>query len=283
MKQLRFKTMWGFEGDFETACIEAKAAGFDGIEGSAPEEAETRAYWKACLQKHGLRYIAEAVTGGDYVPRRNLDVDAHLRDLETILERSSELEPLFVTCIGGLDAWSEAESLRFFETGMRLAQKYGLEISFETHRSRSLFTPWITRRIVEALPNISLTADISHWCAVCERQMDTEMETIEAIAPRVRHIHARVGYDQGPQVPHPAAPEYAYALKAHQACWERFWDAQHHRNFDVTTLTPEFGPDGYLHTLPFTQAPVADLWEINRWIGETERIHFEHYMAEAAS
>jgi len=283
MKLQRFKTMWGFEGDFETACLQAETAGFDGIEGPAPEEAGTRAYWKACLQKHGLHYIAEAVTGGGYVPRRDLGVREHLHDLETVLSRSAELEPLFVTCIGGLDAWSEAESLRFFREGMKLADKYGLEISFETHRSRSLFNPWVTRRIVRALPQIALTADISHWCVVCERQMDTEMETIEAIAPNVRHIHARVGYDQGPQVPHPAAPEYADALKAHQACWERFWDAQQKRGLEVSTMTPEFGPDGYLHTLPFTQAPVSDLWQINRWTGETERRHFERHAAEAAA
>jgi len=278
MQLQRFKTMWGVEGDFESACLEAKAAGFDGIEGAAPADPMERAEWKACLKKHDLHYIAEAVTGGDYVPRRDLGAREHLSDLEAILERSRDLEPLFVTCIGGLDAWSEAESLRFFTEGMALAAKFGLEISFETHRSRSLFNPWVTRRIVEALPEISMTADISHWCVVCERQMDTELDTIKAIAPNIRHIHARVGYDQGPQVPHPAAPEYAYALEAHQQCWERFWDAQRGRGFKVSTMTPEFGPDGYLHTLPFTQAPVADLWEINRWMGATEAEHFKKYM-----
>ncbi len=278
MRLLRFKTMWGFAGDFESACKEAKEAGFDGIEGPAPLDQNGRETWKLCLEKHNLLYIAEAVTGGDYVPRRDLDVRAHLDDLETILKRSAELDPLFVTCIGGLDAWSEEESLRFFEEGMRLAAEHSLEISFETHRSRSLFNPWVTRRIVEAMPQISLTADISHWCVVCERQMDTERETLEAIAPNIRHIHARVGYDQGPQIPHPAAPEYAGALAAHQQSWELFWDAQRKRGFEVTTMTPEFGPDGYLHTLPFTQAPVADLWELNRWMGETEREHFKNYM-----
>ena len=45
-------------------------------------------------------------------------------------------------------------------TGMKLAGSFGLEISFETHRSRSLFNPWVTQRIVKALPAISLTADI---------------------------------------------------------------------------------------------------------------------------
>ena len=274
-----FKTMWGFEGDFDKACSEAIEAGFNGIEGRAPEDAEERSLWKTTLQKHGLAYIAEIVTGGDYVPRRNATIQEHLHDVETALQNSLELSPLSATCIGGCDAWSEEESIRFFEEAMKLAEGCGTEICFETHRSRSLFNPWTTRRIVEAMPQMQLTADISHWCVVCERQMDTELDTIEAIAPNVRHIHARVGYDQGPQVPHPGAPEYASALAAHQQCWELFWEAQQARGIQ-TTMTPEFGPDGYLHTLPFTKAPVADLWEINRWMAETERRHFKSYNSE---
>ncbi|WP_345990563.1 TIM barrel protein [Sulfurimonas sp. HSL1-2] len=281
MKLQLYKTMWGFEGDFETACAEASAAGFAGIEGPAPESSSQRAYWKKCLEQYNLHYIAEAVTGGGYVPQRDLGVEGHLDDLNAILSRSAELSPRFVTCIGGLDAWSEAESLRFFTEGMKLAERYGVQISFETHRSRSLFNPWVTRRIVEALPEIALTLDISHWCVVCERQMDSEPEAINAIVPNVMHIHARVGYDQGPQVPHPAAPEYAYALKAHQGVWEQVWDSQRRRGFGFTTMTPEFGPDGYLHTLPFTKAPVADLWEINQWMGETERFYFQRHKVKA--
>jgi hypothetical protein len=107
--------------------------------------------------------------------------------------------------------------------------------------------------------------------------MDRELETIRAIAPYVYHIHGRVGYDQGPQVPHPAAPEYKEALLSHQECWEIIWDIQYSKDLKVTTMTPEFGPDGYLHTLPFTNAPVADLWEINCWMAQNEREHFNGY------
>ena len=35
-------------------------------------------------------------------------------------------------------------------------------------------------------------------------------------------------------------------------------------------MTPEFGPDGYLHCAPFTQEPVADLDEINAWMATRE-------------
>jgi len=277
MKIEHFKTMWGFEGDFETACIQAKEKDFRGIEGQAPKEKEERAYWKACLEKYGLDYIGEIVTGGDYVPARHHSVQAHIDDVQSAIENALELNPRFMTCLGGLDAWSKEESIIFFNGAMQQAQKHQLEILFETHRSRILFTPWVTREILQALPQIKLTLDISHWCVVCERLMDRELETIRAIAPHVYHIHGRVGYDQGPQVPHPAAPECNEALLSHQECWEIIWDAQYSKGLKVTTMTPEFGPDGYLHTLPFTNAPVADLWEINCWMAQNEREHFNVY------
>jgi hypothetical protein len=39
-------------------------------------------------------------------------------------------------------------------------------------------------------------------------------------------------------------------------------------------MTPEFGPDGYLHTQPFTGTPVADLNAVNRWMGLRQRERF---------
>ena len=47
-------------------------------------------------------------------------------------------------------------------------------------------------------------------------------------------------------------------------------------------MTPEFGPDGYLHLLPYTQTPVANLWEINRWMAATEKHHFSNFKTQLA-
>jgi hypothetical protein len=188
-----------------------------------------------------------------------------------------------VNCLGGCDAWPESLSLEFFTRAIELADQYQLPISFETHRSRSLFNPWVTQRAVEQLPQIDLTVDFSHWCVVCERLMDTELEVIHGIADNVQHIHARVGYDQGPQVPNPAAPEYEYALRAHQRWWEIIWRSQKTRQFELTTMTPEFGPDGYLHLAPFTQLPVANLWELNQWMAHEEKRHFSDFINSSDS
>ncbi|TJY58376.1 sugar phosphate isomerase/epimerase [Sinimarinibacterium sp. CAU 1509] len=275
-----FKTLWGHDGSLAAAAGQAHAAGFGGLEGQTPQSPAQLAELSAALNDHGLQFIAEITTAGSYVPDRHASVEQHLRDLDAGLSRAQALHPLHVNCIGGCDAWPLADSLRFFEGGMALARRHGLSLSFETHRGRSLFNPWITRDVVAALPQIPLTADFSHWCVVCERLIDSELDIIKAIAPNVRHIHARVGYDQGPQVPHPAAPEFAEALAAHQRWWTLIWDAQHAGGTTLTTMTPEFGPDGYLHCLPFTRAPVADLWDLNRWVGDTEHAHFTRFIAQ---
>src|SRR5690606_25668385 len=147
-----------------------------------------------------LPWVAEICTGGSYVPDRDASLARHLEDLDQALARCSVLPPLFVNCMGGCDAWPLARSLTFFEEAMALADRHGLVISFETPRGRPLFTPWVPLEVLTGLPALKLTCDFSHWCVVAERLMDSEPEAIAAAARHAHHIHARVGYDQGPQV-----------------------------------------------------------------------------------
>ncbi len=277
MQLMLFKTLWGHEASLETAIQLALDAGFNGIEGPAPTASADAQRFRQQLAGSGLKYIAEITTAGSYVPERHATLQEHLGSFERKLEQSLELDPVFITCLAGCDAWPESKSIDLFGQAMELAKAANVEVSFETHRSRSLFTPWVTDRVLAALPEMQITCDFSHWCVVCERLMDTELETVRSIAPRARHIHARVGYDQGPQVPHPAAPEYRSALRSHQQCWEILWQSQQARDFEITTMTPEYGPDGYLHSAPFTSAPVADLWELNCWMAEEEKQHFASF------
>lgn len=272
-----FKTLWGFTGSYQQAVDIAAEAGMQGIEGPAPQKQEERVAFSQLLNDYHLDYIAEITTAGSYVPDRQATVEQHLDSFKSKLAASIDLNPLFITCLGGCDAWPETQSMEFFSSAMELARQAGVTVSFETHRGRSLFNPWVTQRIVEQIPDILLTCDFSHWCVVCERLVDSEMDTIRQIAKNAHHIHARVGYDQGPQVPNPAAPEYQPALKAHQNWWEILWRSQQERGYQVTTMTPEFGPDGYLHEAPFTREPVADLWELNTWMAKEEREHFQKF------
>ena len=269
-----FKPLWGHQGSLEEAVRQAVEAGFDGIEGPAPEDKNERREFGASMKSAGLSYIAEVCTAGGYVPERNASVSDHIRSLESGIGRSLDLEPLFVTTLAGCDAWDFSQHIRFFTRALEVAVANAVPLSVETHRSRSTFNPWITRDILRELPALNLTCDFSHWCVVCERLIDTEPEILELCARRARHVHARIGYAQGPQVPDPSAPEYSAELEAHERWWTMIWDHQEKRGMPISTMTPEFGPDGYLHHIPHTNTPVADLWTINRWMASRQRERF---------
>ena len=272
-----YKTLWGHQGglaDAINACVTQEWAG---IEGPAPAEPAKQREFSAMLDDAGLEFIAEICTAGGYVPRRLASLSDHLESLRRGAEAALECHAQFLTVIGGCDAWTTNQSVDFFLSAMASAQSLGLAVSFETHRSRSLFNPWITQDILTRLPAMELTCDFSHWCVVCERLVNTEPEILALCAQRARHVHARVGYAQGPQVPHPAAPEHAEALAAHEQWWRQIWESQRARGVTACTMTPEFGPDGYLHLAPFTGVPVAELDQINAWMGARLRHQFSAF------
>ena len=273
MATLICHSLWGFCGDLQGAIQRARSHGFDGLEANLEHPAlaglEPELICEQ-LQAAGLVLIVELVTGGDYVPALHLGPDQHLAELEQQLTRAEVLAPLRISVIAGSDSWPLEQQHRFLERAVQLAEASAVPVSFETHRSRTLFNPWTISELLGAHPKLRLTADLSHWCCVSERLMEPDLAPVQAMANRVDHIHARVGHAQGPSVAHPFAPEAAEALVAHQRCWQLFLSRQHERGHSPSTITPEFGPDGYLPRLPFTGVPVADLLEINsamaRWI-----------------
>jgi hypothetical protein len=266
MKLALFKTLWGHDGDLPSAIGRALEAGFTGIEGPVP--ADSGNFFG---QLDGTPWIAEVTTctpPGEYLPLPHHGVDAHLASLEEGILRSLPGGPLFITTMAGSDAWGLDDCLRFHEGVLGLQERHGVVVSVETHRGRPTYNPWRTAEILAAFPELRVTCDFSHWCVVTERLvLDQEPGLLETIARHAHHIHGRVGYAQGPQVPDPRAPEYAVELAAHERWWDVLLAARLERGTETATFTPESGPDGYLQCRPFNREPVADLWEINRWIG----------------
>ena len=177
----------------------------------------------------------------------------------------------------GSDSWPLDRAVEFFARAMELARGAGVEISFETHRGRPTFDPRLTADVLRALPSVRLTCDFSHWCAVSERLVDDEASLSLAIAhappcARARRLRAR---------PASARPPRPRARRG--SCRPRGLVGTHRtslaeRDSDVT-MTPEFGPDGYLHHIPFTNAPVADLTTIIRWMAKRLRERFDKFVA----
>jgi hypothetical protein len=275
MKLRVYHSVWGNRSNGAQAIATARVSGFDGIEGPAPAGAPERRDWRAQLGDAGLDYIAEICTMGSYIPRPGATPAEHLASLRAGMEDALECSPHFITTLAGSDSWPVAESIEFLGQAVELARELGTVLSVETHRSRCLYSPWVTREVLRQLPDLRLTCDFSHWCCVCERLvLDEEPALLELCAERAHHFHARVGYDQGPQVPHPGAPEYEPALHAHERWWDAIWNAQERAGRLIGTMTPEFGPDGYLHTIPFSAIPVADLGDLNCWMAERQRSRF---------
>ena len=52
--------------------------------------------------------------------------------------------------------------------------------------------------------------------------------------------------------------------------WDMIWKSQRARGLAESTLTPEFSPPPYLHTLPHTNVPVADLANVCDWMARRQ-------------
>lgn len=265
MKLLFYRTLWGWRGPWDEAVRQAQSAGFAGLEGPLPRGAEEAERAMDAVQSARLEWIAEVSTTGYAVPDPCANPQTHLEVLEREIERALPWKPRKFTTMAGNDLWPVSQCVEFFGRVCELAAKYQVRICCETHRGRSLFHPQITLEILRQVPDLVLTADLSHWCVVCERLvLDEYPEILQACAPRVRHLHARVGYEQGAQVPDPGLPLYEPALKAHCKWWLEILRVLKTAGEPAATITPEFGPDGYQQVEASTGMPWGDLWEMNQ-------------------
>ena len=281
MKFLLLRSWLTGPSDLDLLVQQTVNDGFDGIEGPIPPVKQDRQHLRSLLQKNNLVFIAEATTGCDpngpgdwWIPQPERTLDDHLKDLKWAIDHAQEMGALFVSTMCGYDAWSWQQNIDFFGQALELEESSGIIVSFETHRSRSLYNPWTTRDLLNEYPAMKLTCDFSHWCVVCERLLDTEWSILELCAERAQHIQCRVGYAQHAQVSDPRAPEHKEALTAHERWWSLIWDKQQARGMTQTTMMPEFLYDGYMQTLPYTDMPVADVWDITCWMAQRQRQRF---------
>ena len=260
-----FQSLWGWDGSLEAASERAANQGFDGLECNvahsclqplSPDEV------RQLCSTRGQPLILEITTGGGYTPDLADGPQQQLDQLVRGLDRARPMGPVKINLITGSDSWSEPEQHRFLEAVLDRSEAEPCPVMVETHRSRSLFNPWQMPLWLEHHPRLRLTADLSHWCCVAERLMTPDLIPVQVMADRVDHIHARIGHAQGPSVSHPFAPEWAEALEAHRRCWQLFVDALEATGRPIT-ITPEFGPDGYMPLEPFSAEPVTDVASIN--------------------
>jgi hypothetical protein len=263
MKLKIYKSLWGMTGSLDEQFARIAAADYDGIE-CAVEEIANADKFKAMLRKYSL----------DYIPLIYTEGVNHLENFRRLVWLASTFEPKKIVAHAGRDFWSFSEQMKFFEAALWIEKEFGIPIAHETHRRRPLFSPMNALGLMRELPELKINADLSHWCCVTESMLVDHAEVIALAASRTIHIHSRVGYENGPQVPDPRAPEWAAHLTKFESWWKLIIDEHKKRGEEELTFTPEYGPPNYMQTIPFENKPVSDLWEVCLWSAERFRKMF---------
>jgi len=262
MKTLFFCPYWGSAhipiGEF---LQKIKAAGYDGVEMNIPFDAAFGNELREGLARFGLKLIAQ-----QHLPPMAETPESFRQRMVEYLRHLASFAPLFIDSHTGRDFYDFETNCRMIEAAEQVAQETGVPVLHETHRARFNFSTFSTKPFFEHYPDLQITADFSHWVCVSETYLDDQPEIMAEAVKRAGHIHARVGHTEGPQVTHPAAPEWQQALQKHTAWWDAIVERNAKLGKDFFTITPEFGAIPYLPTLPFTNQQVASQWDVNLWM-----------------
>ncbi|CAH1195658.1 hypothetical protein PAECIP111891_00717 [Paenibacillus allorhizoplanae] len=265
MKLRGYKSLWEWNGLWNGKLEQIGEAGYYGVEYTPPSDVKDDRQFRKDLDAMNLSFIAQVVTRGPN----------HIQSFREQVLRAAELRPELINSHSAADRMSADEQLRFFEAAIRVEQEIGIPIAHETHRGRAFFTPWQTAAVLKQLPELTIGADFSHWCAACESMPSPEDADVQLSLARAIHIHGRVGYPEGPQVSDPRVPEFAAHVETFISLWLTICQHRFDAGAVTMTFTPKFGPPPYMPVLPFTQQPVSDLWAVNLWMFQTFKKRFE--------
>ena len=222
---------------------------------------EALARTKECIEQRNLSYVAliatKAESWGDY--------DAHLESFKSQCELAARLGANKASVHAGADSFGAQQGRRFLEVCSDIAAEFGIRPCFETHRARILYNPFTCAELLDALPSLELTSDLSHWLLVVDRVPTDIMDLFDEASARTGHLHARIGHEKSPQVTEPSDPAWSNHVQMYRRWWEISVRAQMEKG-ERLTVAPEFGPPPYMHAEPFTAEPSADIVAVNQWM-----------------
>ena len=247
MKIKFFCPRWGFEQlPWKSVLQAVKAAGYAGIEWFPYGEEGDHREVLVLLQELNLEFsIVMSVTGHhplfeDYMTALEQQLQ-HLACLQT-----EAIEPLFISAQTGRDYYSTPQVERILNSCKKICQQTCVPVYQETHRTKWAFAAHVVAPMLDIRKDLFLTLDISHSFCVSESYLHDQQEAVANAIRQARHIHARVGHTQGPQVWDPAIPEFAGALREHLNNWDQYIEQRRMNGDAYCTITPEFGPPSYM-------------------------------------
>lgn len=255
---------WGQEHlDADTFIEKVVNSNYQGIEIHLPESKRFAESFMDGIEdlyadKPGFVFVLQQLTVPDNEP-----IEVYKKRMETKLLNLAAYQPSFINSHTGKDYYSFDDNCRLLETCLNVSAKTGVKILHETHRGRFSFHAASLVPYLEKFPELELTGDFSHFCAVSESLLNDQEDIICKIIPHVSYIHARVGYEQGAQVNDPFAPEWQTHLQRFTNWWDEIINDNNKKGKKEISICTEFGPSPYMPCLPFTKQPVANQWEIN--------------------
>ena len=235
--------------------------GFQGIEMNLPNDNIFEIELLDELQKARNLYPNFIVVLQQVLPVEAETVDEYISNVLKQLKRTLPYQPDFINSHSGKDHYSFDENCKIIEAVESFSDINNIPIYHEIHRGRFTFHSTTTLAYLEKYPDLKLVGDLSHWCVTSESMLQDQEHILQKIFPRIKHIHARVGFEQSPQVNNPFAPEWEDNLKQFTVWWQQI--INEHQNMEEFTITPEFGPYPYMPQTPFNQMPLANQQELN--------------------
>jgi len=281
MKIKFFSPRWGFENiSWEPFLKSVKEAGYAGIEwfpfGEKSNETD-HVQVLNLLEKYQLEFaIVMAVL--QHYPNFNEYLEELERQLFYLCQlQSDNSKPLFISAQTGREYYTARQVEETLQCCKKVSEKTGVPIYQETHRNKWTFAAHAVAPFLDKQDDLLLTLDISHWFCVSESYLHDQQQTVEKSVKQTRHIHARIGHTEEPQVYDPALPEYAEALNEHIKVWDQYVAQRKRSGASFCTITPEFGPPPYMVFANKNGSPQEEQWRLNLWMKDYLEKRFNNF------
>jgi hypothetical protein len=258
-------TFWGCEHQSAKEFLSNVVAnGYDGVEINFPDDTNFIAEFIEELKNirntvnSDFIFIAQQV-----LSNKTETVNEYIERITERLEFLTTLKPNYINSHTGKDFYDFGENCKIIEITEQISKNSGIPIWHEIHRGRFSFHLKTLLKYLEIYPKLKLIADFSHFCVVSESNLEDQQDLLAKIYPNIRHIHARIGFEQSPQVNNPFAPEWKNYLDSYLFWWRQIIEEQKSKSINLITITPEFGPFPYMPQEPFNRKPLSDQLEIN--------------------
>lgn len=262
---------WGHTHlETEVFFAKVKEAGYDGVDTWLPENKADRSKFNQLLDEYNLSIVShQHQAKGD-------TIDEFCKSFEYYLNLSLDCNPILINSHSGRDYFTLDEQLRVIDTAENFSVRNNIRVAHETHRGRIGYGPVNSRELFALRPAMKITADFSHWVCVTESYLENfEYELAEAIL-RAEHIHARVGFTEGPQIPDPRSSFWQQQVEYFLGLWAKIINYHQSIGTAIFTITTEFGPPPYMWTSIADNTPIADQWEINLFMKDLLNKRFAH-------